>query len=67
MARPGEGQVYFEITVLGGSARVSAIDAQTNTEVQVICPANYTRHTMQQAALRKLRYVLEKKAGLASR
>lgn len=53
-------QVLFEIRVIGTSARVSAIHVRTNLEVQVICPANYKRFSMEQAALRKLRFMLSK-------
>lgn len=58
------GDVFFEITLIGNFARVAAIHARTNVEVQVTCPANYTRFTMQQAALRKLRFVLERDGRL---
>lgn len=52
------GEVLFEIQVFGASARVTAIHVASNTEVMVICPANLHRSSMQQAAIRKLRYVL---------
>ncbi|GAB3456942.1 DUF6898 family protein [Insolitispirillum peregrinum] len=57
----GLGEVLFEIKVFGASARVSALHVSSNTEVTVICPANLHKTSMQQAALRKLRFMLEKK------
>jgi len=61
MADDDLGTVYFEIQFFGTSARVAAIHARTNTEVQVVCPATYSEFSMHQAALRKLRYVLKKR------
>lgn len=57
-------QVLFEIRVMGASARVAAIHVRTNTEVQVVCPASYARFSMEQAAVRKLKYVLARKPTL---
>ncbi|MGC2854238.1 DUF6898 family protein [Novispirillum sp. DQ9] len=54
------GEVLVELHTIGASTRVSAIHVATNTEVQVVCPTSYTRFSMTQAALRKLRYVLGK-------
>ncbi len=53
-------EIYFEITVIGNSARVCAIHATTGQEVVVICPARLSRAMMEQAAVNKLRYVLNK-------
>lgn len=65
IAAAGEnlGEVLFEIHAIGNSAKVCALHVATNTEVSVICPANLHRSSMQQAALRKLRFVLEKQAS----
>lgn len=57
------GEVLFEIRVLGNSAQVTAIHAATGTEVKVICPATLARGSMQQAAMNKLRYVLNRDSG----
>lgn len=54
------GEVYLEFQAVGHAVRVSAIHAATGKEVQVVCPATYSQFSMQQAALRKLRYVLSK-------
>lgn len=61
MAASQLGEVLFEIQMLGNSARVAAIHVKSNTEVVVVCPSHYTEFSMTQAALRKLRRVLETK------
>ncbi len=55
------GEVLFEIRAYGRSARVAALHVASNTEVVVVCPATYTEYSMQQAAIRKLRAIVEKK------
>jgi hypothetical protein len=57
------GEVLIEISVVGASARVAAIHVASNTEVVAICPAKLHRVSMEQAALRKLRFVLERNQG----
>ncbi|MCC7260634.1 MAG: serine hydroxymethyltransferase [Alphaproteobacteria bacterium] len=59
MTQP-DGDIIIEIVSVGNSVKVSAIDSATQTEVSVIGPANYDQESLTQAALRKLRYVLEK-------
>lgn len=59
MAAEISGDVYFEIRTVGNVARVAAIHAPTNIEVVVVCPLHLTEFSMHQAALRKLRHVLE--------
>jgi len=49
------GEVYFEFVQIGQQMRVSAIDADTNTEVVVIAPVSATRPQMQAVVLAKLR------------
>lgn len=61
MSDSAGGEVLFEITLAGGSAKVVAIDAASGIEVMVICPSNTPRYAMQQAGINKLRYVLEKR------
>jgi hypothetical protein len=58
-----QGEVLFEFRVLGNAVRVAAIHAPTNTEVVVVCPVSYTEFSMRQAALRKLRRALERRAA----
>ena len=55
---PGEGdpgEVYFELTTIGRSVKVTAIDAATGTEVSVIAPAGASQADLQRLALQKLR------------
>ena len=49
------GEVYFEFIQVGQQMRVSAIDADTGTEVVVVAPLVATRTQMQQLALAKLK------------
>jgi len=51
----GESEVLFEFTQVGQQMRVSAIDADTLTEVIVIAPASATRYQMQSLAMAKLK------------
>lgn len=70
MADNGQGrEVYFEIAIIGNTARVSAICSVTGVEVQVIGPAGAPRLDLQRLALRKLekRLVQEKPAPLVPR
>jgi hypothetical protein len=50
-----ESVVYFERIVIGASAKVVAVDANTGVEVTVIGPANATQADMQKLALAKLK------------
>ena len=52
---PGESDVYFEITVIGGSAKVSAVDGATAIEVAVIGPATASLSDLKKLALGKLK------------
>ena len=51
----GSGEVFFEFTVIGRSAKVSAIDAATGVEVSVVAPATAARADLQRLALQKLK------------
>ena len=53
--------VYFEFITLGGTVKVSAIDAATGLEVSVVAPAGAAQADLQRLALQKL------KARLAAR
>lgn len=44
------GEIYLEISSLGGCAKVVAIDATTGVEASVICPANAARADMERLA-----------------
>ncbi len=53
-------EVYFEFVSLGSAVKVTAIDGETASEGSVLVPASAHRTAMEQAALRKLDYVMSK-------
>jgi hypothetical protein len=55
---PGESEVYFEITIVGTTAKVVAIDAATAIEVTAIGPASASRADLQRLALGKLKLAI---------
>jgi hypothetical protein len=55
--------VIFEFYRVGNSVKVSAVDTETLTEVSVVGPATASETTLRQNALRKLEFVLAKRAG----
>ena len=59
----GGHEVLIEIVTLGGSAKVSAIDPVTGTEVSITGPASADPASLKAVALRKLEFVLKKKGG----
>ncbi|MCF8477620.1 MAG: serine hydroxymethyltransferase [Pseudolabrys sp.] len=50
-----ESEVYFEITVIGVSAKVVALDAKTGIEVSAIGPARASHADLKKLALAKLK------------
>jgi hypothetical protein len=56
-----EGGVFFELTTIGASVKVAAIDAATGIEVSMVGPARASQADLQRVALRKLKARL--KAG----
>jgi hypothetical protein len=54
--------IFFEFVVQGNVVKATAIHAATGTEGSIVGPANAGRDVLAQAALRKLQYVLSKKA-----
>lgn len=59
-----ESEVLFEVRQVGNSVKVSAVDPVTNTEVCVVGPANASPYSLKINAVRKLRMVLRKNAGV---
>ena len=55
MADKSESVVYFELMVIGGSAKMVAVDANTGVEVTVIGPANAAQADLKRLALAKLK------------
>jgi hypothetical protein len=57
----GKGEVFVEFVVQGNVVKATAIDAATGTEASIVGPANAGRDILAEVALRKLKYVMEKK------
>jgi len=57
-------EILFEIYIDGPYARVSAIDAKTNTEVTTVADARLSEDALKNAARRKLEYVLRRDGKL---
>ncbi len=55
-------EVIFEFYQIGNSVKVSAVDPASLVEVSIVGPANAPRAQLQRVALRKLKYVLAKRA-----
>ncbi|MBL8643102.1 MAG: hypothetical protein JNK21_04145 [Rhodospirillaceae bacterium] len=53
-------EVLFEVILMGNTAKVTAIDADTGLEVSIIAPANATSYTLKMNAMRKLEAALAK-------
>ena len=49
------GEVYFEFTAIGHSAKVVAIHAATGLEVSAVAPAGAARADLQRLVLQKLK------------
>ena len=55
-------EIIIEFHRIGGSVKVSAMDPATLTEVSIVGPANAGEETLKRNVLRKLEFVLAKKA-----
>ena len=55
-----EREIYIEFVIQGNFAKATAIDSVTGTEASIMGPAGSPREPLAQAAVRKLKYVLEK-------
>ncbi len=62
MSAPGKGEILLEFVVQGNVVKATAIHAATGIEACIVGPANAGRDVLGQAAVRKLKYVMEKKA-----
>ena len=60
MSAPRDREIYFELTRLGATAKVVAIDGATGIEVSVVGPASAAASDLQQLALAKLKARLAK-------
>lgn len=61
-AMANESEVYFEITIVGASAKVVAMDARTGVEVAAIGPAKASVADLKQLALGKLKLAIAREA-----
>lgn len=57
-----KSEVYFEITIVGTSAKVVALDAATGVEVVAIAPAKTPEADLKQLALGKLKRAIAREA-----
>ncbi|WP_119303391.1 DUF6898 family protein [Dongia deserti] len=53
----------IEFTKVGASIKVTAIDPKTMTEVSIVGAAQYSQEFLTRQAVKKLEYVLSKRAG----
>lgn len=64
MDKNWEDHILIEYHRVGDAVKVSAVDANTGREVSVVVPAKgLTQQQMNEVALKKLRYVLEKESS----
>lgn len=54
-------EIFIETRRIGATLRVTAIDADSGTEVTFQAPASAGREELQRLAAAKLRYVMSKK------
>ncbi len=54
--------VIFEFRRVGNAVKASAVDTETMTEVSVMGPATADQTSLRRAALRKLEFVLARRA-----
>ena len=60
---PDRRRIILEVTTVGASQKVTAVDEATGTEVSFIAPASAARADIERLARSKLAYVLRKKSG----
>ncbi len=58
-----DAEVIFEFIEMGNAVKVTAIDPDSGTEATIVGASSATRQVLQHNALRKLKYVLAKRAG----
>ncbi len=59
-----KSEVYFEITIVGTSAKVVAIDATTGVEVTAIGPAKASLADLKRLALGKLKLAIAREGEI---
>jgi hypothetical protein len=60
---PEPRRIILELTTLGASQKVTAVDEDTGVEVSFVAPASAARADVERLARAKLTYVLKKKDG----
>ncbi|MEQ1754356.1 MAG: hypothetical protein ABL973_09515 [Micropepsaceae bacterium] len=55
--------IILEITRLGNSKKVSAVDEHTGVEISFVAPVSASRSDIERLARSKLAYVLKKKSA----
>ena len=60
---PEAHRIILELTTVGSSQKVTAIDEETGIEVSFVTPANTARADVERLARSKLNYVIQKKNG----
>ena len=55
-----KSEIFVEFVVQGNVVKVTAIDAASGVEASIVGPANAARDALSHAAVRKLKYVMEK-------
>jgi hypothetical protein len=60
---PPDRRIILELTTVGATQKVTAVDEATGTEVSFIAPANAARADIERLARSKLEYVMKKKNG----
>jgi len=67
MAWEDERSVIFEMIVIGRYVKVSAVDMQTGVEASIVGDPRRGERALRQAALRRLRYVMQRGADSENR
>jgi hypothetical protein len=65
MAHFESREVFFEITVVGATAKVAAIDGASGVEVSVVGPAHAAESELKRLAVAKLRQRLARRDSAA--
>jgi hypothetical protein len=59
-AADGGREIYLEFHPIGNSVKVVAVDSVTGLEISIVGPVTAARRTLEQNAIRKLKYMLDK-------
>jgi hypothetical protein len=54
-------EILFEFQRVGAYVKVTAVDAETGTEVSIVGAANAPEAVLKQQAINRLRFVMEKR------